>query len=447
VVGLLDLCARRPSTTPVTRWNSQSSVILLGTVLALRAVLFWHDASHLPRTAGFDVHGHEDYVRYVLENLSVPGHDQGWEMHQGPLYYTISTLWLGFCGLSTGLDEAVLPLRAVNGVLGLIECWLVWCCLRQLVPDNLPAQAVGLAVGAFLPPHLLLSNYVTNELLCAVLITAAFVLCLRGLRQPEPTLGLHLALGILLGAALLAKSSALLAVPLFPAAIALGLVLRSNWAPPAWARSLGCLLLGCVLVCGWQWSRLVAFGSSAALGIASGPTGWWQDPGYRSVAYYASFGRALEQPLFSGFYSFADGLYSTLWGDGLISGASRLAGRVPWRYDWMNLAYLLALWISLLLLIGLVAALKRVFCHTSLEWALAVGLLGAFALGILYMSLRIPAYSEVKAFFGLPALAPFSAVAALGWSCLQERRWTRIAGGTLVLIWTVTVCIAFWVQP
>jgi hypothetical protein len=293
---------------------------------------------------------------------------------------------------------------------------------------------------------LLLSNFVTNEVLCAVLITAAFVVCLRGLRQSEPTLGLHLALGILLGAALLAKSSALLAVPLFPATTALGLVLRGNRAPHAWARSLGCLLLGCVLVCGWQWSRLAAFSSSAAVGIATGATSWWQDPGYRTTAYYASFGRALEQPLFSGFYSFADGLYSTLWGDGLISGASRLAGRVPWRYDWMNLAYLLALWISLLLLIGLVAALKRVFCHTSPEWALAVGLLGAFALGILYMSLRIPAYSEVKAFFGLSALAPFSAVAALGWNCLQKRRWTRIVGGTLVFIWTVTVCIAFWVQ-
>ena len=54
-------------------------------------------------------------------------------------------------------------------------------------------------------------------------------------------------------------------------------------------------------------------------GLLSGFT-WWQDPGYHTTPDYLRFGRSLMNPLFSGFAGFADGIYSTLWGDGLCGG-------------------------------------------------------------------------------------------------------------------------------
>src|SRR5207245_1857789 len=95
---------------------------------------------------------------------------------------------------------------------------------------------------------------------------------------------------------------------------------------------------------------------------------WWQDPGFRTGAFYLGFGQALVCPLFSGLHSFADGMYSTLWGDGLAGGAARLAARPPWNYDWMNSGYLLAVGLSLLFLIGYGVALVRVIGQRQAEW-------------------------------------------------------------------------------
>ena len=47
---------------------------------------------------------------------------------------------------------------------------------------------------------------------------------------------------------------------------------------------------------------------------------WWQDDGYRTGAFYLRFGAVLAHPWFSSFKSFADGVYATLWGDGLFGG-------------------------------------------------------------------------------------------------------------------------------
>jgi len=70
------------------------------------------------------------------------------------------------------------------------------------------------------------------------------------------------------------------------------------------------------------------------------------------------------------------GLYSTLWGDGLIGGAARLAARPPWNYDWMNAGYLLAAGLSLLFLLGFVIALGNLIRRPSPQWFALLGTIG-----------------------------------------------------------------------
>jgi len=166
------------------RW----SWCLLATVLAARLTLSIHNLNLLPQITGFDAGSHEDYVQYILEKEALPLPQEGWEMHQPPLYYAASALLLGLFDLSPKDPPGCLVLHAVNGVFGLVQCYLLFLCLRLLFPQSLAAQAVGLLAGAFLPPVLYLSAFVTNDVLAALFITVAFYLCLLALRKEKSVL-------------------------------------------------------------------------------------------------------------------------------------------------------------------------------------------------------------------------------------------------------------------
>ena len=421
---------------------------LLAGVLIARAALFINNAPQLPRLMGFDAEAHEQYIQFIQEKHALPLPKDGWEMHQPPLYYAASAMLLDACSFSAPDNDAAFVLRAVNGVVGLIHCWLALLCFRLLFPGNLPAQAAGLLVAAFLPPHLYLSQYVTNEPLAGLLVTVAFYFLLRALQTEKESLFLHLGIGVALGAAMLTKFSSLLAIPVFLAALSLRLLARRNYTPRNWLFSVGAVLLSCLVVCGWHYGRVWAQFGKPILGnweIDAFPS--WQDPGFQTSAYYSSFGQALVSPLFSGFHSFSDGLYSTLWGDGLASGIVGVVFRPPWNYDLMNAGYLLAFGISLVFLAGCVIALARFIRQPKLEWFVLLGLVGIFVLGIIYMSLRVPSYAQAKAFYAFPALVPFSALVAVGWNWLgQKYRALRTVLWVVLLVWTMTVYAAFWVR-
>ena len=418
-------------------------------VVIARTALFINNAPQLPRLTGFDAVEHEKYVQFIQEKHALPLPKDGWEMHQPPLYYAVSAMLLDACSLSVPDNDAAFALRAVNGVVGLIHCWLALLCLRLLFPGNLPAQAAGLLVAAFLPPHLYLSQYVTNEPLAGLLVTVAFYFLLRALQTEKESLYLHFGIGVALGAAMLTKFSSLLAIPVFPVVLGLRLLSRKDPALHDWLRNVGAILLSCLAVCGWYYGRVWAYLGKLPLpnwetGLASA---WWQDPGFRTSTYYFNFGQALVSPLLSAFHSFADGIYSTLWGDGLISGTARLAFRPPWNYDLMNAGYLLAFGISVLFLVGFAVALVRFIRQPAPEWLLVFGLISLFGLGIVYITLRGPWLAHVKAFYAFPALVPFSALVAAGWDWLgQKHRAMRTMLWVLLLVWTMTVYAAFWIR-
>jgi Tfp pilus assembly protein PilF len=437
--------AANPSAATPAKWIYG----LLAGVLIARAALFLNNAPQLPRLMGFDADAHEQYIQFIQEKHQLPTPNNGWEMHQPPLYYAGSALVLSACGLSVPDDNAAFALQAVNGVVGLIHCWLAWLCFRLLFPGNLPAQAAGLLVAAFLPPHLYLSQYVTNEPLAGLLVTVAFYFLLRALQTEKGSLFLHLGIGVALGAAMLTKFSSLLAIPVFLGALGLRLLARRNYTPRNWLGSVGVVVLSLLLVCGWHYARL--WTQIGKVPLPNWETdvahAWRQDPGFRTSAYYFSFGQALVSPLFSAFHSFADGIYSTLWGDGLASGTAQLTYRPPWNYDLMNAGYLLSCAISFLAIVGLAISLVQFIRQPKLEWFVLLGLAGMFVLGIIYMSLRGPWLAHIKAFYAFPALVPFSALVAVGWIWLtQKHRVLQTALWVLLLVWTMTVYTAFWIR-
>jgi tetratricopeptide (TPR) repeat protein len=174
---------------------------------------------------------------------------------------------------------------------------------------------------------------------------------------------------------------------------------------------------------------------------------WWQDNGYHTLADSMRFGRSLFHPLFSSFSGFWDGIYSTLWGDGLCGGNSGLMFRPPWNYNLMVVGYLLAVLPAVLVLIGAAVSVWRFIRQPSAEWFVLLGFSGTFLLALVFMNLKVPCYAQARAIYGLCALVPFCSFGAVGWEVLTRgRKPLRFVLGTILLVWAMNSFAALWIR-
>jgi hypothetical protein len=172
----------RTSLKQFTSPSLERVVLLL--VSAMWLFLFWNNTRLLPFHAGFDSKEHLKYIEYIQQHWSLPSPTEGWEMYQPPLYYFIAASILSFCKLSINDPASVVVLRALGAFFGIAQCVMVFSALRLLLPAR--TALTGLLLAAFLPMHLYLMHYVTNELLTATLATLTVYLCLRLLTNGTP---------------------------------------------------------------------------------------------------------------------------------------------------------------------------------------------------------------------------------------------------------------------
>ncbi len=423
--------------------------ILLSVISCFWVLLFWNNASLMPFLQGFDAEDHLEYIKYVQERHALPLPTEGFEMFQPPLYYVLSAAVLSICGLSTDAQAGILVLRFLTLIFGLLQFILVFLSLRLFFPGRFAPQLIGLTLAAFLPMQIYLSHFVTNETFAATLATASLYLGLRLLRMENPSVSQYVWLGLCLGAAMLTKATALLLVP--PIFLAIATKLAVQRAPVAtWLRHLGALSAVFLATCGWHYVRIWRRFGTPLLGnwdVASGFP-WWQDPGFHTAADYGMFGQSLVAPLFSGFSSFADGIYSTLWGDGLCGGVTNMADRPPWNYDLMVAGYLLAPAPSFLILTGAATIFWRYVRKPSTEGFVLIAFAAAVTLGVVFMTLKVASYAQVKAFYGLALLVPICLSGAVGWEVLTRGR--QVIQGTLgviLLVWAMNSFASFWIVP
>lgn len=410
-------------------------------VLALAGLwlaLFANNLGALPALVGYDIAGHLDYVAYIQERHALPLAAEGWEMFQPPLYYVVCAALLELMSLSVNEAGGMMALRVAGMGIGIAHFTVVWKTLRLLFPGDRARWTWGTVLAACLPPVLYLSQYVSNEGPAAALVSASVYLCLSILKSERPSWGRFVGLGLCLGAALLTKTTAVLVLlpivgallwkaitrhELDPGARAAELLplatqpMRASSLAAMWRTFYGPILavLVCVLTSGWHYARLWQHYGTPFIGAWDPRTGffWWQDDGYRTGGFYLRFGQALIHPWFSALKGFGDGIYSTLWGDGLTGGVD-LPARPPWHYDLMAIGYWLALAPSLAVAIGGVLAVRNFLRRPSAEWFLVLGLGFVVMFAIVHTSMSVPFYCMVKAFYGLSALVPFCALGAWG---------------------------------
>ena len=191
--------------------------VVLFLISAMWLFLFWNNTRLLPFHAGFDSKEHLKYIDYIQQQWSLPSPTEGWEMYQPPLYYFIAAVILSLCKLSINDPASVFVLRALGAFFGIAQFALLFLTLRLLFSAR--TALVGLLLAAFLPMHLYLAHYVTNEVLTATLATLTVYLCLHLLKNETPCAAQFVFVGLALGATMLTKATGILLLPIVIAAI------------------------------------------------------------------------------------------------------------------------------------------------------------------------------------------------------------------------------------
>ena len=426
------------------RWPS--GAIVGGAIAALWLALFCNNSLRLPFAVGFDSQLHLNYINFIQEHHALPLPRDGLEMYQPPLYYLISAAALSVFRLTTRDELSIFVLRSVTWLFALVHLAIVFLTLRLVLPNQRRAQAIGLIVAAFLPMQIYMSHYVTNETAAATLMAGAIYLMVRLLKTRSASFGQFCFIGAVIGTAMLTKATAMVLLPLAILAAATNLI-RQRACALIWLRNFGVLLLVCFAISGWHYIRTGPRSDSPFLGVA-GAFSWWQDPGYHTAADYFRFGQSLVRPLFSGFGRFWDGIYSTLWGDGLCGGVSVMDYRPPWNYSLVLISYLLAIAPTLLIVVGLAVCLIRYLRRGLRAELLPVALAAGMTLALIVMSITVGSYGQIKAFFALSALSAIALLAVHGWIVLGRRAKILQIGLTgALLLWALNSYACHWIFP
>ncbi|MBW2693619.1 MAG: glycosyltransferase family 39 protein [Deltaproteobacteria bacterium] len=445
VAGLL-LAWERQWLPAALRERKWSSGLFATTVAVAWCVLIVNNLPRLPGSMGMDVHGHLEYMQYLSANLALPLASDGWQMFQPPLYYAASVLISRpLLGLVAG-DSVLLVLRLFPMLCGLAMVLLCHRVARSVFPERADLRTIATCVGALTPMGLSLSQTLGNEPLAAVWSAWAIALSVEALRVPAVAAipRKQLALGVVLGLGLLTKVSVLVLVPPILAA-GVSALRRSGATWQTTAVAVARVGGACTLVSGWyyvrNWIRLghpFVGGWDPARGIL-----WWQDPGYRTWEQYLSFGESLIHPIFAGTHGLWDGLHSTMWLDGMLSG--KFGGTLP---PW-NLAPLLAgAWLGLLplalILIGVGRSLWRAARGESDGLAFSAVAICFGLIAVSWISVTVPTYSAIKATYLLGFLPCFGVLAAAGYEALARQTWPRalLAGG--IGCWAVFAYVAYF---
>lgn len=431
---------------PATALSGRAVVVPVVVAASLWSVLFWSNGTIVGRESGFDAASHVAYIQYVKEHRALPSPTEGFAMFHPPLYYAISAAALSLTGTSLTEPSGLGVLRLLMMLFGIVNFSAVFFALRLLFPDRIGPPLLGMSLAAFLPMHLYMSQYITNETLAAALVSVTIYIALRLIIQGSTSALGYMFLGLALGAALLAKVSAIFLAPLLLVAVAARNAIQRAPAT-TWLKTIGTMSAASFAVCGWHYILTWMDFGTPFVWSGAGRISWWQDPGYRTFADYTRFGRSLWDPFFNSLFRFWDGIYSTVWGDGLWGGAANIDQRPPWDYNLMVGGYVLALVPATLVVIGAIVALGRFVRRPSPEIFLLVSFAGALLVSLILLSLHSAANSAVKGFYGLSALVPISFFAALGGQIVTQSRpiWRGVLA-CLMMIWATNSFASFWIS-
>ncbi len=164
-----------------------------------------------------DERQHANYVMRLMRGEGFPVLNpkdenlyENYQAHQPPFYYVIATGWSKLLGADLEQNSGGTKLRIFSLIIGAISVVGLYFAGKW----GMGSETVGLAAAAFglMPMHISLSSAVSNDPLLIALCTWSLALMLKGLRDGF-TLKVSAILGVLIGCALLTKTTGLALVP------------------------------------------------------------------------------------------------------------------------------------------------------------------------------------------------------------------------------------------
>ena len=328
------------------RPTRHAPLITLGSVSLLWVWIFFVKLAALPTEVGFDATAHLAYIDYLQTHLSLPTARYGFATYHPPAFYVLAASSAGAWSWISGATAQPLALHVIPFLCGWTNILLTGWVARRLWPGQALRPSLAIAAAGLLPMNIYMSAYVSNEPFHAAVVSGCMALAATLLlsKRVRPIHWILITFG--LGLAILTKFTSLLIAPVIAFFVSLRLWWLDGKTPLMSALRFGAILLGCALIGGWFYLRnYLILGDPFVwnLDVPGAPT-WWLRPGFHTSAWYLSFGESLSHPYFAGYNSFWDGLYSTLWGDGLVGGMAQIETRHGlWNDDFQSLVYPLAL--------------------------------------------------------------------------------------------------------
>jgi len=413
-------------------------------LIAAWTLIAANNIAKIPLHVGFDVPDHYAYISYIAKKGTIPLATEGWQMFQSPLYYLFSAvLQLALAPLFNA-ENMQIALRIIPLFCGAMQVELTYRAMGYVFPGRDDLRALGTMLGGLLPMNLYLSQFVGNEPLSGVLSSAVIVMALGLLDSETGPLSRQklLALGTLLGLALLTKITALLLVP--PVMLLLLHSMLRKGVPLGRIINGMFLCLGVVTaVAGWYYIRnWIELGRPFVGGWDAYL--WWQDPGYRTMSDFLSFGESLIHPVLSTTNGFWDALYSSFWLDGTIGSTISYKFRPPWNYNFMISGAFLSVLPTAGILLGLIMAVGRPKTAKPGQIFSTYSVALYFS-ALLYLYTTLPIYSTAKATYTIGLVPCYAILCMTGLDVITRNRYIAAAVSSLLICWAVASYCSYFV--
>lgn len=368
-------------------------------------------------------------------------------MFQSPLYYLVSAAMLkitrSFCSEST--SQLILSVLAMGCAMLLLE--FSYRILKDLLPQREDLQTCGLLVAGLLPMNLYMCQFIGNEPLAGALTGLLLLVAIKTFKARQKWRATDMTLlGGLAGLCVLTKVTPIILLPLICILILI-VPQKENVSTGHRVRSVLLFLAMAVLVAGWYFTRnCEVFGKPFVGGWdTTRQIIWWQDPGYRLPEDYFSFGSALHQPVFAAFNGFFDGVYSTFWSDGYLSGNADMRIRPPWNYELMAASAGLSVIPCLMLLAGIAHSLWRSDDRENWPFLFLALAILAYLAAMFHLHLGLPIYSTAKASYTMGLAPAYAVMISVGAGLVLRGKYTRSFFFAVLATWAATTYGAYFV--